>query len=147
MWWNLGNALESAGADWDDATGTWTKVWMTNRNEWETAWGNPKTTREMLAAVKAAGYDAVRLPVRWQPHVTDASTMAVDKTWMSRVQQLVDWCMELDLKVILNTHHELWLESHPTYDRQEANNTSSPPCGGRLPRAFATTTSDWPLPG
>lgn len=122
MGWNLGNALESAGADWDDATGTWTKVWMTNRNEWETAWGNPKTTREMLAAVKAAGYDAVRLPVRWQPHVTDESTMAVDKTWMSRVQQLVDWCMELDLKVILNTHHELWLESHPTYDRQEANN-------------------------
>lgn len=121
MGWNLGNALESAGADWDDKNNTWTNIRITDFNEWETGWGNPKTTKEMLAAVRDAGFDAIRIPVRWFPHVTDQTTMAVDSKWMARVKQIVDWCMDLNLKVILNTHHEFWLEYHPTYDRLVEN--------------------------
>ena len=122
MGWNLGNSLESAGADWDDTNSKWINIFVTDFNEWETAWGNPKTTKDMLAAVKNAGFDAVRIPVRWLPHVTDPTTMAIDSKWMARVKQVVDWCMELNLKVVLNTHHELLLEYHPTYDRQTENN-------------------------
>ena len=118
MGWNLGNALESAGATWDDATGTWKNQWVDDYNEWETGWGNPKTTREMIKAVKAAGFDAVRVPVRWVPHITDYSTMTVDPVWMARVREVVDWCLDEGMKVIVNTHHDLWLESHPFYSEQ-----------------------------
>lgn len=122
MGWNLGNSFESAGAEWDDANSTWKNIYMTDFNEWETAWGNPKTTKEMLIAVKNAGFDAIRIPVRWLPHITNQTTMEVDSKWMARVKQVVDWCMDLNLKVVLNAHHELWLEYHPTYDRQTENN-------------------------
>lgn len=118
MGWNLGNALESAGATWDDATGTWKNQWVSDLNEWETGWGNPKTTRGMIKAVKAAGFDAVRVPVRWVPHIIDYSTMTVDPVWMARVREIVGWCLDEGLKVIVNTHHDLWLESHPFYSEQ-----------------------------
>ena len=118
MGWNLGNALESAGATWDDATGTWINPWLTDYNQWETGWGNPKTTRQMIKAVREAGFDAIRVPVRWVPHITDYTTMTVDPVWMARVKEVVDWCLDEGLTVVINTHHELWLESHPYYSQQ-----------------------------
>lgn len=121
MGWNLGNALESAGANWNKTTQKWEKAWVSNLNEWETGWGNPKTTKAMLQAVKNAGFNAIRVPVRWVPHVTDNTTMAVDPIWMARVKQVVDWCLDLGFTVVLNTHHEHWLEYYPLYSSQAAN--------------------------
>jgi len=121
MGWNLGNALESSGADWNNTTQKWTNTWVSNYNEWETGWGNPKTTKAMIQAVKDAGFNAIRVPVRWVPHITSYSTMAVDPIWMARVKEVVDWCLELDMTVILNTHHEKWLELNPLYSKQETN--------------------------
>lgn len=121
MGWNLGNALESAGADWDNDNQKWINTWDDDYNEWETGWDNPKTTKAMLQAVKDAGFNAIRIPVRWVPHISNYSTMAINPTWLARVKQVVDWCMELDLTVILNTHHEKWLELNPYYSYQKTN--------------------------
>lgn len=118
MGWNLGNTLETQ-TGWNDDKMVWNRL---NTPADEGAWGNPKVTREMLQAVKDAGFDAVRLPVNWGSHIVDEANAAIDPAWMARVQQVVDWCMELGLKVMLNTHHEYWLEWHPTYAFQKANN-------------------------
>ena len=118
MGWNLGNALESAGADWDDASGTWKNVWVADYNQWETAWGNPKTTRAMIQAVAQAGFNAIRVPVRWVPHITDYTSMNIDPVWIARVKEVVDWCLDEGLYVVLNTHHELWLEHFPYNNSQ-----------------------------
>src|SRR5688500_9142163 len=53
--WNLGNTLEACG-DWIQG-GTTTA--------YETAWGNPVTTPGMIAAIRAAGFRSVRIPVAW----------------------------------------------------------------------------------
>lgn len=117
MGWNLGNALESAGAEWDDAAYGWKNIWEKNYDNWETAWGNPKTTKTMIQKVKAEGFNAIRVPVRWVPHA-NLNTMEIDVAWLARVKEVVDWCIEEDLMVILNTHHDLWLEHYPTYARK-----------------------------
>lgn len=93
MGWNLGNSLEAEGS--------------------ETSWGNPKTTKDMIKAVKAQGFNAIRIPVRWGQHC-NMTTMEIDATWLARVKEVVDWCLEEDLMVIVNTHHDLWLEHYPT---------------------------------
>jgi endoglucanase len=111
--WNLGNSFESLGANWDESTGSWTNTWVADRNDWETGWGNPKTTQEMILAVKNAGFNAIRIPVRWYPHITDQSTMEIDSRWLSRVKEVVDYCINNGMYVIINTHHELWMENHP----------------------------------
>lgn len=93
MGWNLGNSLEAEGT--------------------ETSWGNPKTTLDMVKAVKAQGFNAIRIPVRWGQHC-DMTTMEIDAAWTARVKEVVDWCLDEDLMVIINTHHDLWLEHYPT---------------------------------
>lgn len=98
--WNLGNTLDAEG------TGL----------ESETAWGNVKTTKEMITAVKDAGFNTVRIPVSWVGHMDSKNN--VDKAWMDRVQEVVDYAYSQDMFVILNTHHEGWYD--PYYDNFDA---------------------------
>ena len=120
--WNLGNSLESAGGTWNNTDWTWTDVWQPDRNKWETCWGNPITTEAMIKAVKEAGFNAIRIPVRWDGHITDYDAMTIDPIWMARVKEVVDYCIGLDLLVVINTHHEAWLENNPLYTYQEKIN-------------------------
>ena len=53
---NLGNTLEACG-DWIDSSG--------GVNSYETAWGSPTITEDMIAGYAAAGFDSVRIPVAW----------------------------------------------------------------------------------
>lgn len=99
--WSLGNTLDST------ATGIGA----------ETAWGNIKTTKEMITAVKDAGFNGIRVPVTWGTHM-DAENK-VDEEWMNRVQEVVDYAYTQDMYVILNIHHEDWHD--PYYDTAEAS--------------------------
>ena len=92
--WNLGNTL--------DAYGTWIDN-VTPANV-ETCWGNPLTTRQMIAAVRERGFNTIRIPVTWA-QFTD-SNGNVDPAWMSRVKEVVDWALDEGLYVILNVHHD-----------------------------------------
>ena len=119
--WNLGNQLECAAPGQDGESTTISNP--ANAMDTETAWGNPKVTNAMIAAVKDAGFNAVRIPIRWQCHITDAATMAIDAAWLNRVKEVVGYCLDNGMKVIINTHHDKWLESRPTYYYQTDNNT------------------------
>lgn len=88
--WNLGNSLEAPG----DSLSA------------ETSWGNPKTTKAMIDAVKDAGFNTVRVPVSWGKH-TSGSNYTIDSAWMARVKEVVDYCIDNDMFVILNTHHDI----------------------------------------
>ena len=87
----------------------------------ETAWGNPVVTQAMIQAVKNAGFNAIRIPIRWQCHITNADAMSIDQDWIDRIKTVVGWCLDNDLKVIINAHHEKWLESRPTSQYKEEN--------------------------
>ncbi len=102
--WNLGNTL--------DCTGSWINGDLAH----ETAWGNPKTTEEMIKAVKKAGFNAVRIPTSWGEHLD--SNNNINKVWLDRVQTVVDYAYKNDMYVILNTHHETdWII--PSKDSKE----------------------------
>ena len=87
--WNLGNTL-----DVFDGTGLST----------ETKWGNPKTTKEMVDGVKEQGFDIFRIPVTWGNHVDESFT--IDKEWLDRVQEVVNYAYDDGMYVIINSHHE-----------------------------------------
>ncbi|MCR5323626.1 MAG: cellulase family glycosylhydrolase [Lachnospiraceae bacterium] len=72
----------------------------------ELAWFNPRTTREMIAAIRKAGFKTLRLPVSWHNHVS-GPVDTIDPKWMARIREVVDWCIDEDLYVILNTHHDI----------------------------------------
>lgn len=118
--WNLGNSLESAPSGWD---GNSTNLgWQSAYDNSETGWGNPRTTQAMIDAVKANGFNAVRIPVRWGCHITNVSNMTISDNWLRRVKEVVDYCIANDMYVILNTHHDMWLEYQATPGMRETNN-------------------------
>lgn len=117
--WNLGNQFECSAPGQDGesmAIGN-----PDNADKAETAWGNPVVTKKMIKAVKDAGFNAVRIPVRWQCHITNDKAMTVSKTWMARIKEVVDWCLSYDMQVVINVHHDKWLESTPYYKNKEEN--------------------------
>lgn len=89
--WNLGNTLDSLGGSGLSS---------------ETAWGNPVTTKAMIDNVKAGGFNVLRVPVSWGEHLDEDQN--IDKAWLDRVQEVVDYGIDNDMFVILNTHHEEW---------------------------------------
>lgn len=71
----------------------------------ETGWGGAPIIEADFARIKAAGFDTIRLPVRWHNKSEKTAPYTVDPEWMDRVQQVVDWALASDLNVILNSHH------------------------------------------
>nr|WP_302617489.1 glycoside hydrolase family 5 protein [uncultured Prevotella sp.] len=117
--WNLGNQFECSAPNQDGES-----MQIGNPDgsiHAETAWGNPVVTKKMIQAVKKAGFNAIRIPIRWQCHITNAQAMSIDKAWIARIKEVVGWCLDNDLKVIINVHHEKWLESRPTSQYKEEN--------------------------
>ena len=104
--WNLGNTLDSCGE--------WIGLYTEGKPEnYETAWGNPVASRELITAVKAAGFNAVRVPVTWADHIDEKGS--IDAEWLDRVQEVVDYVISQGLYCILNVHHDAgadgWLEA------------------------------------
>lgn len=85
--------------------GTCINLGNTLEPEQEGAWGGAPATKEDFVRIAAAGFDTVRIPVRWHNKSSQTAPYTVDPEWMDRVQQIVDWALAEDLNVILNSHH------------------------------------------
>ena len=116
--WNLGNQFECTPVQDSESMDIGNQGSIKDA---ETAWGNPRVTKDMIQAVKKAGFNAIRIPIRWQCHITNPDKMSIDKAWIARIKEVVGWCLDNDLKVIINAHHEKWLESLP-YDKYKVDN-------------------------
>lgn len=92
--WNLGNTFDTSNCSW-----------LSNELDYETGWGVHKTTKELISLVKAQGFNAIRIPVSWHNHVS-GSDYKISDAWLNRVQEVVDWCIEEDMYVIINIHHD-----------------------------------------
>lgn len=117
--WNLGNQFECSAPGQDGESMMIGEP--DGADNAETAWGNPVVTKKTIKAVHDAGFNAIRIPIRWQCHITNPAAMSISKTWMDRIKEVIDWCLEYDMKVIVNVHHEKWLESRPYYANKEEN--------------------------
>jgi len=96
--WNLGNTLDATDPS---LTGS-------SPETFETSWGNPVTTKEMIEKVKKGGFNLIRIPVTWNEHIGASPNHKIREEWLNRVQEVVDYAYKLNLFVILNLHHEEW---------------------------------------
>ncbi len=102
--WNIGNTLEATGG------------------KSETYWGNPKITEDYVKFVKQSGFNAIRLPVSWNQYA-DQTTAQIEIDWLNRVKEVVKYCVDNDIYVIVNIHWDSgWLEENVNADKQSAVN-------------------------
>ncbi|MDR0293871.1 MAG: cellulase family glycosylhydrolase [Oscillospiraceae bacterium] len=90
---NIGNTLEARPDDSEH-----------HGLETELYWGEAEIHPEHFKVIAAKGFTGVRIPVSWEPHMD--KDYHIDREWMDRVQQCVDWAFEAGLYVIINAHHE-----------------------------------------
>lgn len=70
----------------------------------ETGWGNPEITQSLIDTLKKAGFNAIRLPVQYWTSHTDHQTGEIDAVWLNRVKEVVQYCVNDDMYVLLNIH-------------------------------------------
>ena len=107
--WNLGNTLDSTITN---PKGTELP------SDWETAWGQPVTTKAMVDSVAAQGFNVLRVPITWEGKFGEGPDYTIDPDWLARVNEIVDYGIDDDMFVIINVHHEEW--HMPTYENEAA---------------------------
>ncbi len=70
----------------------------------EGAWGL-KLQDDYFDKVAEAGFDSVRLPVRWSNHAAPTADATLDEAFAKRVDHAVDELLKRRLTVVLNMHH------------------------------------------
>ena len=102
--YNIGNTMEAIGG--------------------ENGWGNPNITQALIDKVKASGFNAIRIPCEFNwSKVINQSTAQIDPAWLARVQQVVQYCINDGMYVILNIHSDGgWLQDSCTTAAQAAVN-------------------------
>jgi endoglucanase len=60
---------------------------------------------EYLDLIAQAGFDFVRLPVRWNTHAEAESPYTIDPDFFQRVDEVVAWALDRNLTVIMDFHH------------------------------------------
>ncbi len=90
--WNIWNTLEAIGG--------------------ETFWGNPKVTQGLIDEVKKSGFNCIRIPCSYDQYANQA-TAKIQDTWLQRVKQVVQYCINDSMYIVLNIHWDGgWLEDH-----------------------------------
>ena len=100
--WSLGNTLDCIDGKRQH-----------NAMVYETLWGNPVTTKEMIQMVADAGFGTVRIPVTYYDNCSENAV--IDETWLNRVEEIVNYVLDAGMYCVINIHHDTgegaWINS------------------------------------
>lgn len=100
---NLGNTMEACG-DWINKNG--------GVKAYETAWGSPEITKNIIKGYADSGFRVLRIPVAWSNLMGDNYT--INKELMDRVKQITQWTVDCGMYAIVNIHWDNgWWEKFP----------------------------------
>ncbi len=94
---NLGNTLEAYNH----------KGYLAGQDpsSFETGWGQPYTTPEMIQGMKDMGFDTLRIPVAWTNGMNfESGDYTIDARLLDRVEQVVNYALDAGMYVIINDH-------------------------------------------
>lgn len=97
---NMGNMLEAP-----------------NEGEW-----GVRVQDDYMQIIADAGFDSVRIPIRWSAHADDDAPYTIDPDFMARIHEVVDMATDAGLNAIINIHHyeEMMIEPEANFERLTA---------------------------
>lgn len=90
----------------------------------ETGWGNPVITQSLIDLIKQSGMNAVRIPIQYdESHIINRATAQIDPAWLARVKQVVQYCFNDHMYVMVNIHWDGgWLDCTAKGAKQDSIN-------------------------
>lgn len=73
---------------------------------------------EFFKIIKEAGFEAVRIPIRWSAHANNDPPYTIDEKFFQRVDHVVKKALEQGLYVIINVHHYEEIMQNPLEHRE-----------------------------
>lgn len=91
---NLGNTFEACGG------------WINGDTpqDYETAWGSPVITKEIIKGYADEGFGVLRVPVAWSNLMDEENNYTISPNYIKEVRQTVEWAIDSDMYVIMNIH-------------------------------------------
>jgi len=106
---NLGNTMEACDSN--------NRIPNREPEVYETMWGNPVTTQEMVTGMKEAGFKTLRIPVAWTNAMDfESGDFTINEAYLDRVEEIINYALNEDMYVIINNHwdHGWWsMFGHP----------------------------------
>ena len=69
-------------------------------NFYETFWCETKTTKKLFETLKNEGFNAIRISFDAYNHIDENGV--IDDKWLSRLKEVVDWCIQLDMYCLVD---------------------------------------------
>jgi len=108
---NLGNTMEAVDVH--------NRIPNRETSVYETMWGNPVTTQEMITGMRDAGFSTLRIPVAWTNAMDwETGDFTINENYLARVEEIINYALSEDMFVIINNHwdHGWWsMFGHPDY--------------------------------
>ena len=123
--WNLGNTFDATGG------------YKANVYSQEQSWGNPRVEASLIRKVKEAGFTTIRIPVTWYRQLSTDGSYTINPAFLSRVKDVVDMAYAEGLFVIINMHHEAWLNTAKLAEDQEKIGEQLAAIWAQVAEAFA----------
>jgi len=106
---NLGNTMEACDSR--------NRIPNRDTEVYETMWGNPVTTQEMITGMKNSGFKTLRIPVAWTNAMDfETGDFTIHTAYLDRVDEIINYALNEDMYVIVNNHwdHGWWsMFGHP----------------------------------
>lgn len=80
----------------------------------ETGWGNPVITQNLISVLKGAGFNAIRIPCQYWVSHADKKTGKIDAAWLNRLKEVVQYCVNDNMYVLVNDHHDGFMDCKAT---------------------------------
>lgn len=78
----------------------------------------PAAEEAYFDAYLAAKLTVIRVPVRWDNHTLQSAPYTINATWLARVKEVVTWGTSRGLPVIINSHHDDWIDIPDNFETE-----------------------------
>jgi endoglucanase len=76
-------------------------------------WFNYKIRQRDMQTIARAGFDTVRIPIKWSAHALPNPPYTIDPAFFARIDEVMTWALQARLNVIINVHHYDELYENP----------------------------------
>jgi hypothetical protein len=96
-------------------------IWNTMETPYgEEGWGNPKITQNLIDVLKSGGFNAIRIPCQYWVSHANKKTGKIDEIWLDRLKEVVQYCVNDGMYVMVNDHHDGFMDCKATSSKLDS---------------------------